>query len=143
MRLSWDFIEKDTSSALEAIQRAPLDGRTLTEWIQDTLVAHGLKRNEAIRASHLNQTFAYQIIVGTRHAARDKLIQLAFGMELGIDDTCELLERGGANALLPTCRRDLVIAFALSQGMGILECDDLLWSMEERTLVSCGTAGKI
>ncbi|RVU96749.1 XRE family transcriptional regulator [Coriobacteriales bacterium OH1046] len=143
MRLDWEFIEKDVSSALEAIRRAPLDGRAFTEWVHDTLTARGLKRKEAIRASQLNQTFAYQIIMGTRHAARDKLIQLAFGMELGIDDACELLERGGTNALLPICRRDVAIAFALGQGMGVLECDDLLWSIGERTLVSHGAAGKI
>ena len=143
MPLSWDFILDSHASANDALRLAPLDGRSFSQWIADMLEARSLRRNEVVHASHLNQTFAYQIISGSRHAARDKLIQLAFGMRLGIDEASELLERGGANALSPRCRRDVVIAYALVKGLSVLECDDLLWSVGERTLVTRGTARRI
>ena len=78
--------------------------------------------------------------------AQDAISALAahVGIPLGMrDGSCELLERGGANALMPSCLRDVVIAFALDRGLGVLECDDLLWSFGERTLVSRGADGEI
>ena len=143
MRAGWEFIHSAGAELDEILLHAPLEKRLFSEWIEGECAARGLRRNEVVRSSHLNQTFAYQIIMGTRHASRDKLIQLAFGMGLDIDGSCELLERGGANALMPSCLRDVVIAFALERGLGVLECDDLLWSFGERTLVSRGADGEI
>lgn len=143
MHLSWDFIYDKKLSAADALACAPLDGKSFAAWVAQTLETKGIKRNAAVHDSHLNQTFAYQIISGSRNASRDKLIQLAFGMRLGIRAACELLERGGANALTPSCSRDVLIAFALDRGLSVLECDDLLWSMGERTLVTRGAARRI
>ena len=143
MRLSWEFIRESGVGPAEALAHAPLDDRDFPTWISDTIAARGLRRNEIVHASHLNQTFAYQIIAGLRHPTRDKLVQLAFGMGLDIDEASELLERGGANALSPRCRRDVVIAYALDRGLSVLECDDLLWSVGERTLVTRGAARRI
>ena len=143
MRLSWEFIHDSTIGLLDAIHRAPLDDRDFQTWVADVIETRGLRRNEVVHASHLNQTFAYQIIAGTRKATRDKLIQLAFGMGLGVFEACELLERGGANALVPRSRRDVVIAFALDRRLSVLECDDLLWEVGEVTLVTRGAAGEI
>ena len=140
MRLSWDFIRAIDVSAQDALANAPLDESPLPVWIAEMLSAKSLKRNQVVHASRLNQTFAYQIISGSRHATRDKLIQLAFGMQLSIDDASELLERGGTNALSPRCRRDVLIAYALDRSLSVLECDDLLWLAGERTLVTRGTA---
>ena len=143
MRLSWDFIRAIDVSAQDALANAPLDESPLPVWIAEMLSAKSLKRNQVVHASRLNQTFAYQIISGSRHATRDKLIQLAFGMQLSIDDASELLERGGTNALSPRCRRDVLIAYALDRSLSVLECDDLLWLAGERTLVTRGTARRI
>ena len=119
----------------EVLSHAALDERTLSSWARDCLAASGVPRNEAIHRSRLNQTFAYQILAGTRHASRDKLLQLAFGMRLDIRDASELLERGGACRLRSDSRRDLVVAYALHHGMGIEQCDDLLWAHGERTIM--------
>lgn len=119
----------------EVLASASLDGRNLSAWARDCLAASGVPRNEAIHRSRLNQTFAYQILAGTRHASRDKLLQLAFGMRLDIRDASELLERGGACRLRPDNRRDLIVAYALHHGVGIEQCDDLLWAHGERTIM--------
>lgn len=140
MRSGWDFIRDEVNGISEVLRKAPLDERSFSEWLEEILTLRMLRRSEIIRTSRLNQTFAYQIIVGSRRATRDKLIQLAFGMELGIDGACELLERGGVSALLPICRRDVVIAYALDRKLGVLKCDDLLWDIGERTLVTRGSA---
>ena len=142
MRSEWDFIRDDARSVADALALACPDDRTLPQWVAAHLEAAGLRRSDVVRESRLNQTFCYQIIAGTRRASRDKLLQLAFGMRLGVDDACELLERGGAAALRPFCARDVVVAFCLERHLGIDSCDDLLWSLGESTLVSPGTGGR-
>lgn len=130
---AWKSLLDKTSA--EALAVCDADTRTFAEWLNGMLVKSGIPRNEAIHASRLNQTFAYQIMAGTRRASRDKLIQLAFGLSLGLDDACELMERGGVNPLSMHCRRDVAIAWSLEHHLTVVECDDLLWAAGELTLL--------
>lgn len=129
--------DRTLGDVLSCIRTRPL---AFDEWLRDLMASRGLARNRVIRDSRLNQTFAYQVIAGTRHASRDKLIQLAFGMGLDAAETCELLERGGANALMTSVRRDVAIAWCLQRGCSVTVCDDVLWDIGEDTVTS-GAAG--
>lgn len=131
----------DKASVAEALAVCDVDECPLSEWIGVVLAGCGRPRNEVIRDSRLNQTFAYQIMAGTRRASRDKLIQLAFGLRLGLDGTSELLVRGGVNPLSPNCRRDVAIAWSLEHCLSVAECDDILWEAGEQTLLPAGSRG--
>ena len=130
----WQSVRQAGQTLQEVLSGSELDGRPFEEWMSATLAERGLKKNMVVRRSRLNQTFAYQIMAGMRHPSRDKLIQLCFGMRLGEDDACELLERGGCAALRPYDRRDVIIAFCLNRGLEVSTCDDLLWGLGEPTL---------
>jgi hypothetical protein len=134
----WDFMDKGAGSLEQALADMSSPDPTLSEWIRGSLERRGLARNVVIRGSRLNQTFAYQIIAGTRRASRDKLLQLAFGMGLRRSEASELLERGGTNPLSSGCRRDVVIAFCLERRLTLIACDDLLWSLGEATICDGG-----
>jgi len=132
--VDWDFIKAGACSLGDALARVGNDVRPAGVWAADLIKSRGLVRSEVIRRSRLNQTFAYQILSDARHASRDKLIQLAFGLDMGPKDASRLLEHGGVNALLPTCRRDVIIAFCLEKGLDIGACEDMLWAEGEKTL---------
>ena len=134
MHEEWDQLLRDGRALRDALAEVRGDDVAFDAWVRDNNDDHGLARNNVVRDSRLNQTFAYQVIAGTRHATRDKLIQLAFGMRLSAVETCELLERGGANALLTRSRRDVVIGWCLQRGRDVSSCDDLLWELGEKTL---------
>ena len=134
---TWEFVER-AASADEALAWVVEDPRPLHEWLCERIEASGQVKRSVIHRSRLNQTFAYQILLGQRHPSRDKLLQLSFGLGLAIGECSEMLERGGHNALRPTCRRDVIIAYCLHNGLGIDSCDDLLWDAGERTLISAG-----
>ena len=132
--VDWDFL--DTAHTIgEALEGAGLDQRAFSAWLLYLVAAQGLDRRTVIKRSRLNQTFAYQIFAGTRRPSRDKLVQLAFGLNLNVMQACELLQRGSVSALLPTCRRDVIIAYCLHHGLDVGACDDLLWDLNERTLM--------
>ena len=134
MSAAWSHILEKVGS-LQELAGGSFDDQSFAEWLEDRLAESGFQKREAIRRSALNQTFAYQIFAGTRSATRDKLIQLAFGLGLGADDSCELLERGGAAALSPRSARDTVIAFCLESKIGLSACDDALWDRGLETIL--------
>lgn len=90
--------------------------RSLAEYLQQLLGEKGLERSKVVRDAGLNDTFGYQIFKGTRKASRDKVLQLAFAMHLGLRETDRLLQAAGANELYCKNRRDAIIIFAVQKG---------------------------
>lgn len=90
--------------------------RSLAEYLQQLLDEKGLERSKVVREAGLNDTFGYQIFKGTRKASRDKVLQLAFAMQLGLRETDRLLQAAGANELYCKNRRDAIIIFAVQKG---------------------------
>lgn len=133
---SWDFIIEGGTDLEEVLGRASIDHTDLRSWLRSKLDERGIERGRAIKEAQLNQTFGYQIFSGTRNASRDKLLQLAFGMSLGIVETCELLERSGASALQPHNRRDVIVAFHLERRLGLVKCNERLWELGEATFAA-------
>ena len=88
--LGWEILTEDAPLESVLSEMVP-DERSLGRWIVELIEERGLDRRAVIRRSRLNQTFAYQILAGTRNPSRDKLVQLAFGLQLDVDDCSELL----------------------------------------------------
>ncbi len=122
----WQFARRGNGGLQNVLSHVAQDPCTFAEWLQLTIDDLPLSKGEVIRRSELNPTYGYQIISGQKHAKRDKLLQLALGMGLGIDKTSELLERGGVNRLNVHDRRDVVIAFCCERNTTVLECDKAL-----------------
>ncbi|MBP3892840.1 MAG: XRE family transcriptional regulator [Atopobiaceae bacterium] len=137
----WQAMRQGNKTLQEVLDATDIDDRPFAAWITDELAKRGLKKNVVVRRSRLNQTFAYQIMAGMRHPSRDKLIQLCFGMMLGEVEASELLERGGASALRPYDRRDVIVAFCLNRHLEVSACDDLLWGFGEETFT--GMSGNV
>lgn len=108
--------------------------RSLSEYLQQLLDEKGLERAEVVRASGLNDTFGYQIFMGQRGASRNKVLQLAFAMELSLKEADRLLQAAGANELYCKNRRDAIIIFCLVHGYGLQKTDEELYRFGEETI---------
>lgn len=106
----------------------------LCDYLENLLTEKNLKKNEVIKKSMINPTFGYQIFSGARNAGRDKLLQLAFGMELNLKETQRLLKHGGANELYPKNKRDAIIIFCIKKENSLSETDDALFGFNEQTI---------
>ncbi len=133
-----------TEELLEELLAAPdphafaekhkLEKRTLSCYLQQLLDEKGLERAEVIRRAGLNDTFGYQIFMGQRGASRNKVLQLAFAMELSLKETDRLLQAAGANPLYCKNRRDAIIIFCLDRGYGLQKTDEELYRFDEDTI---------
>jgi hypothetical protein len=67
---------------------------------------------------------------------RDKLLQLAFGFPLNVAETQQLLLSGRHRSLYARDKRDSVLLFCLSKGLGILETEDVLARLQLEGLMN-------
>ena len=102
--------------------------------LQGLLEQTGLSAPEWIAAADISKSYAYQVLRGERIPGRDILLRTALALRLSLKEAQRLLAVGGCGALYPKIRRDAAVIFALNQRMTLLETEDLLASLPERSL---------
>lgn len=118
--------ERDVGAYLRE-NAGELTGGSLAEYLNTLLVRKKCKKSDAIAAAGLDRVYGYQLFSGKRtNPARDKLLCLAFGMALSVDEAQALLRRAEKPGLYPRDRRDSLILFALKEGKRLFECNTLL-----------------
>ncbi len=88
--------------------------------------ARGMRPVEVIRRAGLDRTYGHQLFSGIRKPSRDKLIQLAFGFGLSVEETQELLKVALKSPLYPKIMRDAAVMRCLFEGCKIDDLQALL-----------------
>ena len=107
---------------------------TCTRVLQELLEQVGMSVPEWIAAADISKSYGYQVLRGERIPGRDILLRTALSLGLDLKETQRLLAAGGCGALYPRIRRDAAVIFALNQKMTLLETEELLASLPERSL---------
>ena len=138
---------KDTEELLNELRRAKELGEfieentaefeviPLTKLLTEMLKKYDKNRIDVIKAARLDFTYGYQIFDGKKKPRREKLLQLAFGFPLSVDDTNRMLRAGGVSGLYVRSKRDVVCMYCLQQGKSLEECNTLLYQIGEETLI--------
>lgn len=99
---------------------------SLSECLNRLLSQKGITRADVVRGSLLDRAYVYQIFSGEKTPSRDKLIAIAFGLNLSYDETQKMLKLSGNRELYSRDERDALIMFALQREMTIFETNELL-----------------
>ena len=102
----------------------------LPELLNDLLFKKGLKKAQVIKKSELSEIYAYQIFSGVRVPERRKLLCLAVGMGLNIEQTQQLLKCAGYSQLYVKLPFDSVILYGLCKGLSVVQINELLYTYE-------------
>lgn len=102
--------------------------QSLTDALHSLLIEKKISRADAARGSLLDRAYVYQIFSGERSPSRDKLIALAFGLQLSDAQTQTILKLSCNRELYARDKRDALILFALQHEMSIMEANDLLFA---------------
>lgn len=94
----------------------------------------GLKKAEIVRKSEMSEVYAYQILSGIRVPERKKLLCIAFGMELSLDEVQNLLKSTGYAPLYAKNPFDCILIYAFYKHLNILETNAILYDYGEETL---------
>ena len=79
-----------------------------------------------IEQAQIERTYGHQLFNGTRRPSRDKVLQLALGMGLNVDETQQLLRAALKSPLYPRLKRDAVVLFGLQKGLPLLAVQESL-----------------
>lgn len=97
------------------------------EYLEMLLNEKKLKKSEVIERANLDKNYAYQIFNGNKtNPSRNKLIMLAFGMRLNLNETRKLLKLCNAADLYARSPRDSIIIFCLMKGNSLISCNEYL-----------------
>ena len=96
-----------------------------------------LTRSKIVKSTSLSESYIYEILGGKKsNPSRNKLLQIAFAMNLDLETTQKLLKIAKVGALYPRIKRDSIIIFALNKNLDFFECENLLEKAEVEGLSS-------
>lgn len=114
--------------------REEMQLNSFPEYLEQWLVQKQLSRADVVRRSNLNKGYVYQIFSGKKYPSRDKVIALAFGLGLSVQEAQLLLKQAGYRELYPRDPRDALLLFSFAKGMSIIDANELLYDHEVEVL---------
>lgn len=141
-----DDVEKSTEELLNELQKTEdvfaftreneeeMEAISLTEQLEQLLKKYQKQKKDVIKDAGMDTTYGYQIFDGRKNPRRDKLLQLAFGFPLTVEETNKVFRAAGVSDLYVRCKRDTICMYCLQQKMTVDECNALLYQAGEETL---------
>ena len=130
--------ELENFSSFEEYKNANKDNlidKSLSEYLCELISEKNLSKAEVIRKSELNENYAYQLFSGLKKSpSRDKLICLAAGMDLSVEETNSLLKLAAFLPLYPRTKRDSIIIMNINAQKSVIEINEALFEENEETL---------
>lgn len=100
---------------------------SLAEYLDVLINEKGITKSELIKNANLDKNYAYQIFNGNKtNPSRNKVLMLAFGMQLNLNEARKLLKVAGLTDLYARSPRDSVIIFCLNKGMNLIDTNEQL-----------------
>lgn len=107
---------------------------SLSELINRLVTEKGLRKSQVIKNSELSEVYAYQIFSGLRTPDRKKLLCLAIGMNLNLDEVQTLLKCAGYPTLYVKRPFDSIITYGICKKLSVVEINELLFKYDLETL---------
>ena len=107
---------------------------TLSEMLNRLQTEKGLRKTDIIKRSELSEVYAYQIFSGQRHPDRKKLLCLAVGLLLNLEETQTLLKCAGYAPLYVKIPFDSVVMYGICKQLSVIQINEILFDNNLETL---------
>ena len=139
-------MQKDTEKIVEELGLCPdfqtfydenkdyMVSQKLTELLAGLLETKGLKKSQVIKNAEISEVYGYQIFSGIRVPERKKLLCIAVGMHLNIEETQQLLKCAGYAQRYVKLPFDSIVLYGLCKGLSVVQINGLLYEYGLETL---------
>ena len=103
-----------------------LEEISFREYLNKLCSERGLITARVIGEAQIERSYGYQIFRGIRKPSRDKILQIALGMHLNMEETAKLLRLAGLSPLYPRLKRDAVISYCLKEQLSVYQTQEYL-----------------
>ena len=118
---------------MEANQ-SEFDLLSMAEYSNELLKKYKVEKSDVVKRGGFTGTYLYHIFDGTKNPSRDKLIQLALGFPLTVEETQKLLRLGGYAELYVRDSRDAFLMFGIEKKYELAEVNELLYKNQKKTI---------
>ena len=125
--LTHEISQSDNILDYFAENRSEIQLDSLPEYLDKWLKQKNCSKADVVRRSNLNKAYVYQIFLGKKYPSRDKIIALAFGLELDEKEVQVLLKQAGYRELYPRDPRDALLLYAIGHHQSIINANELLY----------------
>lgn len=139
-------MQKDTSEIVKQLQLSPdfqcfyqenkeyMVDKTLAQLLNQLLQQTGISKAKAIKDAEMSEIYAYHIFAGTRIPERGKVLALAIGMGLNLDQIQQLLKTANYSTLYVKRPFDSVVLYGIMNHMSVAQINELLYDYGMETL---------
>ncbi len=139
-------MEKNTSEIVKELGLCPdfqtfykenkdiMVSQKLTDLLAQLLKSKNLQKSQVIKNAEISEVYGYQIFSGIRVPERKKLLCLAVGMGLNIEETQQLLKCAGYAQLYVKLPFDSIVLYGLCKGLSVVQINGLLYEYGLETL---------
>jgi len=111
-----------------------LQVKGVSGYLNELLITYDLEKSDVARRGGFVGNYPYKIFNGEKNGSRDKLVQIAFGFPLTVEETQQLLRLGGHSQLYVRNSRDAFLMFALEKGYDMQQANNLLYENKKELL---------
>lgn len=119
----------DLHNHVESIQ-----GLTFSSYIDTLLDRYQLSKSNLIQRTHIDRTYAYQLLQGKKRGSKDKIIQFVLAMHCSLEECNRLLLLSDHGKLYAKQKRDSILIYAIETKMDIFATNELLLEFQEDCL---------
>lgn len=139
-------MQRDTSEIVEQLQLSPdfqsfyqenkdyMVDKSLSELLEQLLEQSGISKSTAIKNAEMSEVYGYHIFSGKRLPERGKVLALAIGMELNLEQVQQLLKTAGYSTLYVKRPFDSIVIYGICKKMTVAQINELLYDYGLETL---------
>lgn len=121
-----DLMKELRTETLDEFMKMDVTLAPFHDYIAQLCADRGETREHVIKRAGINRTYGHQLFNGTRKPSRDKIIQLAIGFGMEIEQTQQLLKAAQESPLSPRIKRDAAIIYGIMHRLDITGMRNLL-----------------
>ena len=139
-------MQKDTSEIVKQLQLSPdfqsfyqenrdyMVDKSLAQLLEQLLKQTGISKAKAIKNAEMSEIYGYHIFAGSRIPERGKVLALAIGMGLKLEQVQQLLKAAGYSPLYVKRPFDSVVLYGIMKNMSVAQINELLYDYGMETL---------
>ena len=140
------FMQKDTSEIVKQLQLSSdfqsfyqdnkeyMVDKSLSQLLMQLLKQTGISKAAAIKNAEMSEVYGYHIFAGSRIPERGKVLALAIGMGLNLEQVQQLLKTAGYSTLYVKRPFDSIVLYGICKKMSVVQINELLYDYGMETL---------
>ncbi|MBE6980909.1 MAG: hypothetical protein E7437_01150 [Ruminococcaceae bacterium] len=139
-------MQKDTSEIVKQLQLSSdfqsfyqdnkeyMVDKSLSQLLMQLLKQTGISKAAAIKNAEMSEVYGYHIFAGSRIPERGKVLALAIGMGLNLEQVQQLLKTAGYSTLYVKRPFDSIVLYGICKKMSVVQINELLYDYGMETL---------